>query len=332
MRTLSKSLLSLLCLFGVACEEPIDLGERGTPSGGSSSQPSTKAQPAMGGSSARSDTKLASRCGDGLLDSSEACDDGNTQAGDGCSPICRLEANVSRCGDGLLNSGEACDDGNAQAGDGCTADCRELEASFICPLPGAPCQLSPAYANCGNAVVDGVESCDDGNRAEGDGCSSLCQIVAGWDCRSAPRSVCAQICGDGVVTPGEECDLGSGNGVSGSECGLDCRMLAHCGDGVVSPGEECDLGSGNGVSGSGCGVDCRMLAHCGDGVVSPGEECDSGIGNGTKYGECAPNCQLGPHCGDGIVNGQEQCDDSVNDGLSGCQPNCTVSGRAGSAG
>jgi len=30
-------------------------------------------------------------CGNGVLDAGEACDDGNTEAGDGCSPACRSE-------------------------------------------------------------------------------------------------------------------------------------------------------------------------------------------------------------------------------------------------
>ncbi|KAJ1472558.1 hypothetical protein T484DRAFT_1839868 [Baffinella frigidus] len=29
-------------------------------------------------------------CGDALLDTGEACDDGNTVAGDGCSPLCQV--------------------------------------------------------------------------------------------------------------------------------------------------------------------------------------------------------------------------------------------------
>ena len=33
-------------------------------------------------------------CGNGMLDGSEQCDDGNTAAGDGCSPVCRLEGCV----------------------------------------------------------------------------------------------------------------------------------------------------------------------------------------------------------------------------------------------
>lgn len=59
-------------------------------------------------------------CGDGTLDPSEACDDGNNVDGDGCSANCTVEA---YCGDGVLDPGEQCDDGNNENGDGCSALC-----------------------------------------------------------------------------------------------------------------------------------------------------------------------------------------------------------------
>jgi cysteine-rich repeat protein len=37
---------------------------------------------------------------------------------------CRLDCTVPRCGDGILDGGEVCDDGNTTGGDGCAADCR----------------------------------------------------------------------------------------------------------------------------------------------------------------------------------------------------------------
>ena len=71
-------------------------------------------------------------CGDGDV-IGEACDDGNTTAGDGCSTTCTVEAGwqctgspstcTAICGDGLVRDGEACDDGNSTAGDGCSAAC-----------------------------------------------------------------------------------------------------------------------------------------------------------------------------------------------------------------
>jgi cysteine-rich repeat protein len=38
-------------------------------------------------------------------------------------PLCRLDCTVPRCGDGIVDGGELCDDGNVTDGDGCPADC-----------------------------------------------------------------------------------------------------------------------------------------------------------------------------------------------------------------
>ncbi|MED5374632.1 MAG: MYXO-CTERM sorting domain-containing protein [Myxococcota bacterium] len=42
--------------------------------------------------------------------------------------------------------------------------------------------LSMAQAACGDGVVDSGETCDDRNKASADGCSSTCQVEAGWSC------------------------------------------------------------------------------------------------------------------------------------------------------
>ena len=70
---------------------------------------------------------VLSVCGDGVLDAGEACDDGNTTNGDGCSSTCELE---SVCGNGILEGNEVCDDGNTLDGDGCSSTC-ELESLAI---------------------------------------------------------------------------------------------------------------------------------------------------------------------------------------------------------
>lgn len=41
--------------------------------------------------------------------------------------VCRLDCTVPRCGDGILDGGEVCDDGNASGGDGCAADCKSTQ-------------------------------------------------------------------------------------------------------------------------------------------------------------------------------------------------------------
>jgi len=60
---------------------------------------------------------------------------------------------------------------------------------------------------CGNGVVDPpLETCDDANLVNGDGCEN--------DCTLTP------VCGDGIVQAPEECD--DGNLVDGDGCQVDC--------------------------------------------------------------------------------------------------------------
>jgi cysteine-rich repeat protein len=42
------------------------------------------------------------------------------------STRCRKTCTIPRCGDGILDGGEVCDDGNTVGGDGCAANCRSL--------------------------------------------------------------------------------------------------------------------------------------------------------------------------------------------------------------
>ncbi|MET0388399.1 MAG: DUF4215 domain-containing protein [Polyangiales bacterium] len=70
------------------------------------------------------------------------------------------------------------------------------------------------------------------------------------------RSDCVPICGDGIVTLGEECDDGVNDG-GYEECDAGCVLGPRCGDGVVQDGEDCD--DGNRRDGDECGSSCRQL-------------------------------------------------------------------------
>ncbi len=72
---------------------------------------------------------------------------------------------------------EACDDGNTTNGDGCSNDCSMVETGWRCAVPGRPC-----LPICGDSMIKGRETCDDGNTASGDGCSSICQAEPGAAC------------------------------------------------------------------------------------------------------------------------------------------------------
>lgn len=90
-----------------------------------------------------------------------------------------------------------------------------------------------------------------------------------------------------------------------------------CGDGVVDPGESCDLGLEDNSDVGYCKTDCT-LAFCGDGELWIGvESCDEGPGGNTgNYGGCRPDCQFSPFCGDGELHSVEACDNGAANGTS----------------
>jgi cysteine-rich repeat protein len=142
------------------------------------------------------------------------------------------------------------------------------------------------------------------------------------------RSECKSVCGDGVVTPDEECDAGADNGpATYNGCTTKCKRGAYCGDGQVDmPDEDCDDGL-NISDYEGCAPGCKKGPTCGDGLVQSqfDEECDDGVLAG-EYGGCAKGCVLGPRCGDGIVQGDggENCDDGNRRNRDGCSATCRV--------
>ena len=95
---------------------------------------------------------LDASCGDGVVQSGETCDDGNTEDDDECTTRCE----PPRCGDGLLQQSEDCDDGNEVDRDRCRNNCE--------------------LATCGDGVLrldlmpgeTGAEACDDGNTLQED--------------------------------------------------------------------------------------------------------------------------------------------------------------------
>ncbi|HEX6275264.1 MAG TPA: DUF4215 domain-containing protein, partial [Polyangiaceae bacterium] len=222
------------------------------------------------------------------------------------------------CGDGLINrDGEVCDDGNAQSGDGCTAECSQIEANHACPTPGRPCVTT---VRCGDSVVAGTETCDDGNDdatgapVSGDGCSETCELESGFTC-PRPGASCRPVCGDGRALGREGCD--DENTQSGDGCDENCSLE----DGFVCPPGET----------------CRPTV-CGDGTREGSEQCDDR--NVRPYDGCSPACKDEPRCGtatsavgecasacgDGILlaSAGEECDDGNDLADDGCSSSCEL--------
>jgi fibro-slime domain-containing protein len=78
--------------------------------------------------------------------------------------------------------------------------------------------------------------------------SSFRLTLSGFE---ATPSECNAICGDGILSFGEECDDGDNDGGYG-ECDAGCKLGPFCGDGIVQGEEHCDKGPGGGPGCPGC--------------------------------------------------------------------------------
>lgn len=80
--------------------------------------------------------------------------------------------------------------------------------------------------------------------------SSFKLTLAGFE---ATPSQCTAICGDNILSFGEECDDGENDG-GYNECGANCILGPFCGDGIVQggSGESCDDGPGGSDLCRGC--------------------------------------------------------------------------------
>ncbi len=362
----------------------------------------------------------ADGCGNGVVEGAEACDDGGTIPGDGCSASCSVDnlpigadctiggngacasgvcdttetpatcEPANRCGNGVLEAGELCDDGNGTGGDGCSAICfvdglptgsdctnggSAACASGVCDTTATPDTCEGA-GTCGNGVVEAGEACDDGNGTSGDGCSATCFVDGlpiGSNCTNGGSAACAvgvcdatetpatcepaNSCGNGVLEAGELCD--DGNGTSGDGCsatcfvdnlpnGVDCLVNGaaacasglcdttetpatcepanSCGNGVVESGEACD--DGGTVPNDGCSATCfvEQQADGSDCTVGGNAACASGLCDTTE----TPNsCEATDTCGNSVVEGNEVCDDGNTTAGDGCDGECLLELGAG---
>jgi fibro-slime domain-containing protein len=219
------------------------------------------------------------------------------------------DAGMGGCGDGKVQPGEKCDDGNSDAADGCSSVCDAVEDGFVCPVPGKACVST---VECGDSIVAGAETCDDGNLGPNDGCSVTCEIEPGYTCIPGVRCVAAK-CGDGIRAGSEQCDDGQDPPVSNDGCSASCRLekgykcetagmacvTIVCGDGIPEGLEQCD--DMNNDLGDGCTPECKRepncsagacVSACGDGIKlsTDTEQCDDG--NTISRDGCSSKCMV----------------------------------------
>ncbi len=115
-------------------------------------------------------------CGDGIIESPETCDVGDTEDGDGCSSTCQIE----ECGNDVVDFGEECD-GTALGENDCvsvngtgwtgTLSCYDscVFDTTSCVAPPLPCSLTSASWSTSSAVEgDTVSLTVNGENCDGE--------------------------------------------------------------------------------------------------------------------------------------------------------------------
>ncbi len=362
-------------------------------------------------------------CGNGAAESPEACDDGNTTSGDGCSATCALEdtATPSACpGMGYrLGAGKAsfaadtatlanggpnatgCDSTGSgpnaiyaitptvsgslalrlvadyegallrvqrECADATSsADCRGATAArtpLAAEIPVTAEQTVYVYvdssgasnkglyvldatltaAACGNGKLDSGEECDDGNKADGDGCSATCAVerdpatytCPGKDVRLAsamagPRT--AKVVGTTASAGGEPASKLSTCGskdapdvlykVSSDIDGWLTAKVKGAFNATLQLRDACpgttDLACAKAAGGNGQEVLSAAIDKDKDYFVAVDGALAGASGAFELELEVKPSV-----CGNGVVEGGETCDDGATADGDGCSATCAL--------
>jgi cysteine-rich repeat protein len=271
---------------------------------------------------------VVATCGNGLIESSETCDDGNTMTGDGCSNICRLEKTLEsepngsclqangpltlKPSPGTLNGGAITPIGDADwyaftltstsdvvfetfdaNGPGTCAGVDTVIEAFRgdCVTPLGPAKDQGGITNC--SKLDPAVDAQVRHLLPGTYFVKVTDylndgVIAGYSLNARLTAVC----GNGALEGFEECD-------GGATCDANCDRIPVCGDAFVDAPESCD--DSNTTAGDGCDASC--VQEAGFVCIPAGSPCTS-------------------VCGDGMLKASELCDDSNVANGDGCDSSC----------
>jgi len=209
---------------------------------------------------------------------------------------------------------------------------------FEISRPDAPTFPGPGYSSAAQGRVDPTDfiaanktvtaTCGGaGQPCCANTCDGPLSCNGGLTCSPTGTCETANLCGNGTINAGEQCDGGQlGGGTCQSQgftggtlsCAANCQYntanctTITCGNGTKEPNEQCD---GNQLGGAtcqsqgfaggtlSCSANCTYntanCTKCGNGVKDAGEQCDGGqLGGATCQSQgftggtlsCSPNC------------------------------------------
>ncbi len=237
-----------------------------------------------------------------------------------CNSSCKIVdsecSEAKTCGDGTLQSFEACE--NNMFKDGVTQCARydkkyisgTLKCTFECTIDESDC-----IKKCGNGVIDDGEICDTTQFA-GESCAS--RIGTGSTgpltcvaCSYIDTSRCSQpsACGNGTLDSGEECELNGQYASGKSTC---AKVSSEFSGGTLSCNNNCTINTSNCIKK--CGNGLKDSGELCDGTAFGTASCAKKYGAGaTGQLICSDDCSTIDYanciyCGDGKKNGAEECD------------------------
>ena len=261
-------------------------------------------------------------CGNGVVDPTEQCDDGNLVNGDCCSSTCQFEIGGNVCpDDGNPCTNDQCDgsggcahpNNTAPCDDGLYCDGTDVCSGGVCTHGGDPCPGPNGDGNCSQSCDEATDSCtapDPNGSACTDGlfCDGTDTCAAGA-CTNHTGNPCPGPDGDGNCS--ESCDEATDNCTAPDPNGSPCTDGLFCDGTDTCVGGACTGHTGDPCSGGPeCAHACNEAAdNCFDlaatACTNDGNFCTDDHCSGA--GACIhPNNTL--PCDDGLFcNGADVC-------------------------
>lgn len=161
---------------------------------------------------------------------------------------------------------------------------------------------------CGDGKVEGSESCDDRNQADGDGCTSTCQVEECWEC---PNNSCMPLAPTSDTLCNEGTQVCDGKGGCRDCVPIDeiCENCKSCAGSPCSKNGDCaSMVCVTGICRSATGSTCADAVECASDYCSGGscalctdaDQCPSGscnVNTGQCYAAIGEPCEDAMPCG-----------------------------------
>lgn len=222
------------------------------------------------GCNANNDVDCSAACGNGVVEKNELCDTKITSGAGSCP-------NATTCNDGkactidsVLNAGTC----TAQCSNIAITAC-SLTKDGCCPTGCNANNDADCSPVCGNAVVEKPETCDTKISSGAGSCPNATTCIDAYACTKDSvlnAGTCTAQCSNTNITTCSLTKDGCCPNICNAATDVDCPAV--CGNGVLEPGEKCDIKISSGAGSCPTSASCEMKSQCATASVI-GTECQA---------------------------------------------------------